>query len=54
MAETEDGRKWVVVRPYEKRDGTEVRRHARSTPRPPKRSAAARPTARRSSRRSGR
>ncbi|WP_304337250.1 hypothetical protein [Capnocytophaga leadbetteri] len=32
MAETAEGKKKVYVRPHQKEDGTEVKRHYRSTP----------------------
>jgi hypothetical protein len=36
MAETKRGKKFVVVEPYTRKDGTKVPKHDRSTPRPPK------------------
>jgi hypothetical protein len=42
MAETKEGKKYVVVEPYKKADGTKVGKHFRSTPEPP----APRPTRR--------
>jgi hypothetical protein len=32
MAETQRGKKFVVVEPYTKKDGTKVPKHDRSTP----------------------
>ena len=32
MAKTNDGKKKVYVKPHTKKDGTEVKRHYRSTP----------------------
>jgi len=37
MAKTKKGTKYVEVQPYERKDGTKVPRHDRSTPRPAKR-----------------
>jgi hypothetical protein len=37
MAKTKEGKKYVEVQPYERKDGTKVPRHDRSTPRPAKR-----------------
>ena len=54
MAETQKGKKFVVVPAYKKADGTKVRQHDRSTPRTARGASTSRPMARRSTRRSGR